>query len=152
MVPLTGSPAPTTGATGAVGRQVLSAYQGWWAAQVAAYSGADPNGAQARASSNGTALANILLSLHNLHAAKLVMTGRPVDSPVVQRLDPNGSPPSAVIEDCVDVSGWHQADPSSGELRDPQQRLTRYPAQAVLRQDNGIWMVFEFNREAGRTC
>ncbi|MCX4745247.1 hypothetical protein OG455_06875 [Kitasatospora sp. NBC_01287] len=149
--PATGA-APTTGAPGAVGRVVLGAYQDWWAAQVAAYSGADPNGAQVKAYSNGTALGNILLSLHSLHAAKLVMTGEPVLSPVVRSLDLNGSSQSAVIEDCVDVSGWHQSDPSSGALKDPPQRLTRYPAQAVLRLDGSIWMVFEFTREAGRTC
>lgn len=146
------SVAPTTGAPGAVGRVVLSTYQDWWAAQVAAYSGADPNGAQARVYSNGTALGNILLSLHSLHAAKLVMTGKPVLSPVVQSLDLNGSSQSAVIEDCVDVSGWHQADAGDGSLKDAPQRLTRYPAQAVLRLDGSFWMVFEFNREAGRTC
>ncbi|MEY9948135.1 hypothetical protein [Kitasatospora sp. GAS1066B] len=131
---------------------VLSTYQDWWAAQVAAYSGADPNGAQARVYSNGTALGNILLSLHSLHAAKLVMTGKPVLSPVVQSLDLNGSSQSALIEDCVDVSGWHQADAGDGSLKDAPQRLTRYPAQAVLRLDGSFWMVFEFNREAGRTC
>ncbi|WP_329570201.1 hypothetical protein [Kitasatospora sp. NBC_01266] len=148
----TAGPAPTTGAPGAVGRVVLRTYQDWWAAQVSAYSGADPNGAQVRAYSNGTALGNVLLSLHSLREAKLVMTGKPVLSPVVQSLELNGSSQSAVIEDCVDVSGWHQSDPSDGSLKDPPQRLTRYPAQAVLRLDGSIWMVFEFNREAGRTC
>ncbi|WP_344441001.1 hypothetical protein [Kitasatospora nipponensis] len=130
---------------------MLRAYQDWWAAQVRAYDGSDPNGAQVRLYSSGTALGQILVSLHALHQAKLVMTGQPVTAPVLQRIDVNGSPQSAVIADCVDVSGWHQAA-ADGSLKDAPQRLTRYPATVVLRTIGSTWMVFEFNRETGRTC
>ncbi|WP_327065813.1 hypothetical protein OG500_08515 [Kitasatospora sp. NBC_01250] len=148
----TGSPAPTSGAQGAVGRVVLKTYQDWWAAQVSAYSGADPNGAQVRIYSSGTALGNILTSLQSLHDAKMVMNGKPVLSPVVQSVDLASNPQRAVIEDCVDVSGWHQVDAADGSNKDAPQRLTRYPAQAVLLVKGSIWTVFEFNRETGRTC
>ncbi|WP_051969367.1 hypothetical protein [Kitasatospora azatica] len=131
---------------------VLRTYQDWWAAQVKAYAGDDPSGAQVRVYSNGKALGDVLLSLHSLRDAKLVMTGQPSNSPVVQNLDLNSSPQTAVIEDCVDVSGWHQTDPANGSFKDAPQHLTRYPAKAVLEINAGIWKVFEFNREAGRTC
>ncbi|WP_146259165.1 hypothetical protein [Streptomyces tateyamensis] len=147
-----GAPAPTAGAEQAVGRVVLSTYQDWWAAQVKAYSGEDPNGAQVRVYSNGLALANVLQSLAGLRDAKLVMTGQPAISPQVTSVDLNASPQSAVIEDCVDVTGWHQSDPATGSVKDAPQHLTRYRAKAVLRINAGLWKVFEFNREAGRTC
>ncbi|WP_145902821.1 hypothetical protein [Kitasatospora viridis] len=143
---------PADGREAAVGRTVLSTYQNWWAAQVKAYAGADPDGAQVAAYSSGTALSGVLLSLRALHAAKLVMTGQPSLDPVVQSLNLGGATPSVVISDCVDVTGWHQTDPSNGSYHDAPQHLTRYPATAVMRTNGVIWKVFEFNREAGRTC
>ncbi|MFE0462791.1 hypothetical protein ACFW1A_26410 [Kitasatospora sp. NPDC058965] len=147
-----GAAAPTGGAEAAVSREVLRTYQDWWTAQVKAYSGEDPNGAQVRVYSNGVALGNVLAGLAGLRDAKLVMTGQPAISPSVTSVNLNASPQSAVIEDCVDVTGWHQTDPATGSLKDGAQHLTRYRAKAVLRINAGMWKVFEFNREAGRTC
>jgi hypothetical protein len=147
-----GVQAPTDGSQGAVGRVVLRTYQDWWAAQVKAYAGNDPQGAQVRVYSADVALTNVLVSLRSLQGAKLVMTGQPVLNPVVKSLDLSGSIQTAVIQDCVDVSGWHQTDPSNGSLKDAPQHLTRYPATAVLRSSGALWKVFQFNRETGRTC
>ncbi|TQF02176.1 hypothetical protein E6W39_07690 [Kitasatospora acidiphila] len=131
---------------------VLKTYQDWWAAQVKAYAGGDPQGAQVRVYSADVALANVLMSLRSLQGAKMVMTGQPVLDPVVKSLDLSGTSQTAVISDCVDASGWHQADATTGSLKDAPQRLTRYPATAVLRSSGAFWKVFEFNRETGRTC
>lgn len=147
-----GDQAPTSGPQEAVGRVVLKTYQDWWAAQVKAYAGGDPQGAQVRVYSADVALANVLMSLRSLQGAKMVMTGQPVLDPVVKSLDLSGTSQTAVISDCVDVSGWHQADASTGSMKDAPQRLTRYPATAVLRSSGALWKVFEFNRETGRTC
>ncbi|MFI9272696.1 hypothetical protein ACIGXM_18525 [Kitasatospora sp. NPDC052896] len=150
--PSGGAAVPSSGPDAAVARVVLRAYQAWWAAQVQAFATGDQTGAQVRAYSNGQALSQVLVSLQQLHQAQLVMTGAPATDPVVRQLDLRSSPQSAVIEDCVDVTGWHQADAHSGAIEDPPQRLTRYPATVVLRINDSSWKVFEFNREAGRTC
>ncbi|WP_051966462.1 hypothetical protein [Kitasatospora mediocidica] len=144
--------APTDGPEGAVGRVVLRAYQAWWAAQVQADARSDSTGTQLRIYSTGEALSGVLASLVSLHEAKLVMSGAPVNSPVVAKLDLSGTPQSAVVEDCVDVTGWHQADAVDGSVKDPPQRLERYVASAEMRANGTTWMVVEFNREAGRTC
>ncbi|MFE9425476.1 hypothetical protein ACFYNO_21200 [Kitasatospora sp. NPDC006697] len=117
-----------------------------------AYAGEDQNGTQVGVYSGGTAFSNVLVSLRALHNAKLVMTGQPSINPAVQSLDLGGSSQSAVITDCVDVTGWHQTDPANGSYKDAPQHLTRYPATAVLRSNGVIWKVYEFNRETGRTC
>ncbi|WP_280724084.1 hypothetical protein [Kitasatospora sp. MAA4] len=131
---------------------VLRAYQSWWTAQVQADARSDSTGAQLRVYSTGEALSGVLATLISLHEAKLVMSGTPVNSPVVAKLDLTGTPQSAVVEDCVDVTGWHQADAADGSIKDPPQRLERYVASAEMRTNGTTWMVVEFNREAGRTC
>ncbi|MGF6908522.1 hypothetical protein P3T36_000555 [Kitasatospora sp. MAP12-15] len=147
-----GELAPTDGPQGADGRVVLRAYQAWWAAQVQADARSDSTGAQLRIYSTGAALSGVLASLHGLHEAKLVMSGAPVNSPKVATLDPGSDPQNATIVDCVDVSGWHQADAADGSIKDPPQRLQRYVASAAMRLNGTTWMVVDFNREAGRTC
>ncbi|GJF27321.1 hypothetical protein KNE206_00210 [Kitasatospora sp. NE20-6] len=143
-----GAAAPTEGAEGAVGRLVLSTYQSWWDAQVEAFGRPDSDGSQLRAYSTGQALSEALASLHQLHDAKLVMTGAPRNSATVKTLDPQ----NAVVEDCLDVADWHQADATTRTLKDPEQRFTRYVATVSLRRNDSRWMIVDFKREVGRTC
>ncbi|GAA2148542.1 hypothetical protein GCM10009760_40710 [Kitasatospora kazusensis] len=148
----TGAIAPTQGPEGAVGRVVLMAYQSWWDAQTDAFSRSGSDGSQLRALSTGLALSGALASLHQLHEAKLVMTGAPRNSPVVKTLNPIADPQTSVIEDCLDVTDWHQADSVTKAPKDPPQRLTRYIATVSLRKSDGRWMIVDFKREVGRTC
>ncbi|WP_441249036.1 hypothetical protein [Kitasatospora sp. McL0602] len=148
----TGTPPPTDGSEGAVGRLVLSAYQDWWRAQTEAFSRSDSDGSQLQVYSTGKALSGALASLHQLHEAKLVMIGAPRNSPVVRALNPTSAPNTSTIEDCLDVTGWHQADAVSKAIRDPQQRLTRYLATVSLRRTEGRWIIVDFEREVDRTC
>lgn len=146
------APAPTDGPQAAVGREAVRTYQDWWAAQVDAFGRTDSTSAQLRVLSTGPALSQVVVSLQQLHTAKLVMTGRPVNSPVVTKVDLSGTPYSVELDDCVDVTGWHQADAGNGSIKDPPQRLSRYVVHVVLRTIGSIWKVFEFKPEAGRTC
>ncbi|WP_405010636.1 hypothetical protein [Kitasatospora sp. NBC_01539] len=147
-----GAAAPTEGAEGAVGRLVLSAYQSWWDAKTDAFGRADSDGSQLQAYSTGQALSDSLSSLHQLHEANLVMTGAPRTSPVVRKLDVQANPQTAEIEDCLDVTGWHQADPVTRAIKDPEQRLARYVSTAALRKNGARWIIVEVTREVGRTC
>ncbi|MDH6125326.1 hypothetical protein [Kitasatospora sp. GP82] len=127
-------------------------YQSWWDAQTAAFGRSDADGSQLQAYSTGLALSEALASLHQLHEAKLVMIGSPHNSPVVKAIDISSNPQTAEIEDCLDVGDWHQVDAATKALKDPKQRLSRYPATVRLRKSDGSWLIFDFKREVDRTC
>ncbi|MER6399663.1 hypothetical protein ACFWA9_12350 [Kitasatospora sp. NPDC059973] len=144
--------APTEGPEGAAGRLALSTYQDWWQTQAADFARADSDGSQLETYSSGKALADALVNLRQLHDAKLVMIGAPRNSPVVKSVDLKADPQAAVIEDCLDVTDWHQADATTRAVKDPPRRLTRYIATVSLRQFQTRWLIYEFKREVDRTC
>ncbi|MFF8771127.1 hypothetical protein [Kitasatospora sp. NPDC015120] len=144
--------APTDGPEGAAARLALSTYQDWWQAQAEEYGKTDSDGSRFRTFASGQALTDALVSLKRLQDAKLVMTGEPRTSAVVKSVDLTADPNTAVIEDCLDVSGWHQADAVTHAVKDPPDRLGRYVATVSLRQFQTRWLVNEFKREVGRTC
>ncbi|GAA0689121.1 hypothetical protein GCM10010193_49100 [Kitasatospora atroaurantiaca] len=148
----TGAIAPTEGPEGAVGRVALRAYQSWWDAKIKAFADADSDGSQLSAYSSGQALSDSLASLHQLHEAKLVMVGTPRTSAVVKKLDLKANPQTAEIEDCLDVSEWHQADAVTQVVKDPPQRLSRYLSTTRLRKAGVGWIIVEVTREVGQTC
>ncbi|MFJ5116334.1 MULTISPECIES: hypothetical protein [unclassified Kitasatospora] len=144
--------APTEGPEGAAGRAVLRTYQDWWTAQTEAFGRSDSDGSTLEAYSSGSALGGALVNLRQLHDAKMVMIGSPRNSPVVKTLDLTAAPQTAVIEDCLDVTGWHQADATTRATKDPRERLTRYIATVSLRKFDARWLIYEFKREVDRTC
>ncbi len=144
--------APTDGVEGAAARDAVRTYQDWWNAQAEAYGQPDADGSNFGTFASGQVLTDALVNLKQLHDAKLVMTGGPKNSPVVKSVDITADPNTAVIEDCLDVSGWHQADAATHAVVDPPDRLTRYVATVSLRQFRTRWLIHEFKREVGRTC
>ncbi|MFE4513602.1 hypothetical protein ACFRMQ_05275 [Kitasatospora sp. NPDC056783] len=144
--------APTEGPEGAMGRLALSTYQDWWQAQAEAYGRTDSDGFSLEAYSSGRALSDTLVGLRQLHDAKLVMTGSPRNSAVVKAVDLKADPRTAVIEDCVDVSGWRRVDAATGAAKEPDRRIDRYLATASLRWFQARWLIYDFKREVDRTC
>ncbi len=147
-----GSPPPREGAQGLQGGGAVTAYQSWWDVQVDVLGRSDSDGTPLRQYATGAAFTETVISLTQLHDNKLVMIGRPRTSPVLKSLDLQANPPTATVEDCLDVSGWHQADATTKEIRDPQPRLSRYPATVVMKKYGNRWLVAEFTREEGKTC
>ncbi|MFJ8621703.1 hypothetical protein ACIRD3_02500 [Kitasatospora sp. NPDC093550] len=144
--------APTEGPEGALGRVALKAYQDWWQVQAELFGRSDSDGYALEQYSSGRALSDALSGLRQLHDAKVVMTGTPRNSPVVTSVDVKADPQTAVIEDCVDLTGWHRVDAVTGAAKDPAQRLNRYVATASLRMFQAHWLIYEFKREVDRTC
>lgn len=144
--------APTDGSEGATGRAALRAYQDWWQAQAELFGRSDLDGYALEQYSSGRALSDALSGLRQLHDAKVVMTGTPHNSPVVKSVGLKTDPQTAVIEDCVDLTGWHRVDAVTGAAKDPAQRLNRYVATASLRLFQAHWLIYEFKREVDRTC
>ncbi|GLW68136.1 hypothetical protein Kpho02_04350 [Kitasatospora phosalacinea] len=148
----TGSPVPKEGAQGLEGNGAVTAYQDWWDVQVEVLGRSDSDGVELRQYATGTAFTDTAISLTQLHDARLVMVGRPRTSPVLKSLDLQANPPTATIDDCLDVSDWHQADAATKEIKDPQQRLSRFPATAVLKKYGNRWLIADFTREVTKTC
>ncbi|MFJ9517309.1 hypothetical protein ACIRPK_03410 [Kitasatospora sp. NPDC101801] len=144
--------APTEGADGAVGRVVLRAYQGWWEARITAFGQPEQDPAAVRSFAADQALSDTLITRQQLRDSKLVMIGAPRNSPLVKSIRLTDNPPSATVEDCLDVTDWHQADAGTKAVRDPASRLTRYVATATLRKADSRWLIVDFKREEARSC
>ncbi len=135
-----------------MGRLALKAYQDWWQAQAEVFGRSDSDGYGLEQYSSGRALSDSLVSLRQLRDAKVVMAGTPRNSAVVKAIDLKADPQTAVIEDCVDLSGWHRVDAVTGAARDPGSRLYRYVGTASLRWFQAHWLIYDFKREVDRTC
>lgn len=147
-----GSQVPAEGPEGAAARLVLRTYQDWWRVQTETFGRSGSDGLALQSYSSGRALADTLVNLQKLQDLKLVMIGEPRNSPVVKSLSLTADPQTAVIEDCLDVTGWHQADAVTRATKDPAQRLSRYVVTASLRKFEAHWLIYEFTREVGRSC
>ncbi|MEU5384880.1 hypothetical protein ACWEPB_20615 [Kitasatospora cineracea] len=148
----TGSPVPGEGAQALDGNSAVTSYQSWWDVQVKVLGRSDSDGTPLRQYATGAAFTDTVISLTRLHDNKLVMVGQPRTSPVLKSLDLQANPPTATIDDCLDVSGWHQADATTKEIKDPPQRLSRYPATAVMKKYGNRWLIADFTREVAKTC
>ncbi|MFJ1751372.1 hypothetical protein [Kitasatospora sp. NPDC088134] len=147
-----GAPIPDQGAEGLQGNDAVTAYRSWWDTQVQLFGRSDSDGMALRQYGTAAALSDTLASLTRLHDAKLVMIGNPHISPVIKSLDLNGNPATATISDCLDVTDWHQADAATKQIKDPKQRLSRYPATALLKKYGNRWLIADFTREVTKTC
>ncbi|MFJ8042025.1 hypothetical protein ACIRBX_16140 [Kitasatospora sp. NPDC096147] len=150
--PVAAPATPLTGPQAAVAVGVLSAYRLWWDARTAAFGQPEGSVLPLQLYSSGQALSDAMATVTQLGERKLVMVGSPRHSPLVTAVDPDAKPPTATVEDCLDVSDWHQADAKTKAIADPKDRLTRYAAKVTLRKSESRWLIVEFNREVGRTC
>ncbi|MFD7640484.1 hypothetical protein ACFV4P_07510 [Kitasatospora sp. NPDC059795] len=146
------SPVPDQGTQGLDAHNAVTSYQSWWDVRAEVFQRSNSDGTSLNQYATGNALGEALLSLNRLHDAKLVMTGRPKTSPLLKSLDLNAKPPVATVEDCLDVTDWHQVDATTHEIKDPPQRLSRYPATAVLKKYGNRWLIADFTREVTKTC
>jgi hypothetical protein len=134
---------------------VLRAYQGFWAAQVQALDSGQAAGSGLQTFATGAALSAVDANSFRLTQAGLVMSGQPRRNPTVTAISavaPGSGVQTATIEDCLDVTDWHQIDAKTHQLRDPAQRLTRYRAVVTARTVGGVWMVSAVRNKTGETC
>lgn len=150
--PTAPSAVPGTGRQGAVARQVLARYTGWWQAQATAYADTSKSGVALSLFATGQALSTALANLHRLQEAGMVMQGHPRNNARVTALHLGSTPQTASVEDCLDVSGWHQADARSGQLRDPRHRFSRYVVTATARNTARGWLITDLTSRTERTC
>jgi hypothetical protein len=152
-------PAPSLRAarsvSGLTAEVVLGSYRGFWAAQVLAMSTGRADGSDLSTYATGEALSDSYANVVRLDSAGLLMVGAPQIHPVVTAVGPLSGVPGekqAILQDCLDVSGWHQVTAHGGRTSDPDHRLLRYPLVVTARTVGGAWMISQVTRETGRTC
>ncbi|MHA6765084.1 hypothetical protein [Streptacidiphilus sp. PAMC 29251] len=134
---------------------VLRAYQNYWAAQVKALDSGKLAGSGLQTYATGAALSAVNANSFRLTQAGLLMSGQPARNPTVSAISAaatGSGVQTATIQDCLDVTGWHQIDAKTHQLRDPAQRLTRYRAVVTARTVGGIWMISAVQNRTGQSC
>ena len=152
-------PAPSLrtahGLGGPAAEIVLRAYRGYWTAQVRAMSTGRADGSDLSTYATGEALSDSYADVVRLDSSGLLMAGAPQNRPVVTAVGPlrgvKGEQ-QATLQDCLDVSGWHQVTAHGGRVSEPDHRLLRYPLVVTARTVRGAWMISQVVRETGRTC
>lgn len=146
---------PAQSLSGPAAEVVLRSYRGYWAAQIRAMSTGRADGSDLSTYATGAALSDSYANVVRLVSAGLLMTGAPRIHPVVTEVGPlRGAPgeSQATLQDCLDVSGWHQVTAHGGRISEPGHRLLRYPLVVTARTVGGAWMISQVTRETGRTC
>ncbi len=146
---------PAQGISGPAAEVVLRAYRGYWAAQIRAMSTGHADGSDLSTYATGEALSDSYANVVRLVSAGLLMSGAPQIHPVVTAVGPlrgAAGEQQATLQDCLDVSGWHQVTAQGGRTSEPGDRLLRYPLVVTARTVGGAWMISEVTRKTGRTC
>ncbi|MGW9657850.1 hypothetical protein ACWHAG_20935 [Streptomyces albidoflavus] len=131
---------------------VLAAYRGMWREQAAAYRKASPEGTRLETYVSGEALAMLRLDLRQMKEAGRRANGRVGHEPEVGRVDLDASPPTAQLEDCIDLSDWQET--REGEpLPMPSEQPMRYRASAMAEQwEDGRWRIITYTPHGEQTC
>jgi hypothetical protein len=140
---------------GPAAQVVLRVYRGYWAAQVRAMSTGHADGSDLSTYATGEALSESYADVVRLLGSGLLMAGSPRNAPVVTAIGPLPGAKGesrATVQDCLDVSGWHQVAAQGGRISEPDHRLLRYPLVVTARTVGGAWMISQVTRETGRTC
>ena len=134
---------------------VLRAYAGYWAAQIKALDSGKVTGSGLQTYSTGAALSGAYTDSQRLNQAGLLMSGAPHNNPTVTGIGaaaPSSGVRTATVQDCLDITGWHQVDLKTHQLRDPAHRLTRYRVTATARTVGGVWMISDVHEYTGQSC
>jgi hypothetical protein len=140
---------------GVTAELVLRAYQGFWTAQVKALNSGQIPGSGLQTYATGAALSGVDANAFRLSQAGMRMSGQPLRSPKVTAIGPVAAASgvqTATLDDCLDVSGWHQIDSTTHQLRDPATRLSRYRVVVTARTVGGVWMISAVQNRTDQTC
>ncbi|ASO21594.1 hypothetical protein FHR81_003238 [Actinoalloteichus hoggarensis] len=129
----------------------MAAYEGMWAAFVAAGTTANWQDPALAAHATGLALSTLTRGLYADAYNGLVTRGEPILDPVVSSVEPEDEPTTVVVADCGDDSDWlkYTAD---GQLADDVPGGRREINAIVERQADGAWKVSDFGVHGVGTC
>ena len=140
------TPAPGAGAATA-----LDAYRSMWKAYAEAIRIPDPAYPDLARYAQGDALAVFVNGLTSVQKNGLVGQGDVTINPSVKGANPNASPPTVAIEDCVDTSKSHLVKKDGSAYQDTPGGHTKATA-TVSRLADGSWRVSSFALFTAGTC
>lgn len=100
-----------------------------------------------------------LFDVETMHRRGVVREGEPTWQPAVTELDLDGSPPTAMVRDCLDATGWLLADRDTGGPTTPESEglparfaPDRYVMVFHARMFEDRWLFDEANVERDERC
>lgn len=131
---------PAASPTASAEDQVLTGYQRFWDAVVAAHEASDPQLPALAKAAGEPELARIRTVVALNRQQKISLRGPVTTSPTVTEV--TGT--AATVEDCYDISKWDPVDVRTGAAIDVTEAdggSGRYKARYTLRRSAGSWIV-----------
>lgn len=132
----------------------LAAYNGMWSVDVASMEDPGADWYAAYRQYVGDPALSLRISDRQAYAAAGVIgQGAPERNPKITSIS-LAQPPTVLIADCIDVTGWDLIKEATGEsVRDEENQPPRYMYEAtVQRYDDGIWLVNETKALLEKPC
>ncbi|TXR91755.1 hypothetical protein EAO73_35830 [Streptomyces sp. col6] len=133
-------------------RAVLTAYASMWAEQMKAYKVADATGTDLKRYAALTALSKLRLDLAQMKKSGTRGTGTLGHEPEVTELNTGGKLPTAILQDCIDLSQWKAVRTSGEPVPLPSNQPRRYLATAKAEKWPDGWMITDYTPNEARTC
>ena len=132
----------------------LEVYSAMWAERTKAYRQASSEGTDLERYATLDALRGFERDLSRMKENDTVFRGELRHAPEVTVVRADARPPTATVEDCVDLSRWRILDTTTGwPIPLPSGQPLRQVATATVeRGDGGRWMVTEYTADTTRTC
>ncbi|MDG4795442.1 hypothetical protein [Micromonospora sp. WMMD1082] len=143
------SATPSTAADGA--RTAMDAYRGMWKAYVEAIRVPDPKYPGLARYSQGDALDVWVTGLTSVAEQGLVGEGEVTLKPAVRSANPNATPPTVEIRDCVDSSKSRLVKQDGSPYQDTPGGK-RATTATVARISEGVWKVTQIAIDGVGTC
>ena len=132
---------------------VLTAYDGFWDAQVKAYAKASIKGTDLEKYATKKALGRAMGDVLVMQKAGTATTGAPTHDAKVTSLTLTGATPKATVQDCLDISNWKTVKRKTGIVRPfPSTQPLRYVTTAKAEKWGKQWMITEVTPDGTRTC
>lgn len=145
----TAEPTPSTPADGAA--TAMDAYRGMWKAYVAATRIPDPAYPDLARYSQGDALKVWVTGLTSVQQQGLVGQGDVTLKPSATAINPNATPPTVEIKDCVDSSNSHLVKKDGSPYQDTPGGK-RSATATVAQISQGVWKVTQIAIYGVGTC
>ncbi|WP_369776291.1 hypothetical protein [Streptomyces sp. R33] len=153
------SPSPSASPTASADPQaaekknVLAAYDGFWAESVKAYATGTEKGTRLVDFAAKGALDRTLADIASMQKAGIAKQGGPGHRPETTALNLSGERPTATVTDCLDLSTWQTVERATGTVRPyPSAQPMRYVAVAEIEQWAGRWMVVKMTPNGDNKC
>lgn len=145
------APSSSSPSAGAGAATAMDAYRGMWKAYVEAIRIPDPAYPDLTRYTQGDALNVFVNGLTSVQRDGLVGQGDVTLNPSVTGVNPNASPPTVEIKDCVDTSQSHLVKKDGSPYQDTPGGK-RSATATVARLADGTWKVASFALLAVGTC